>query len=302
MAGINTGLKGNPDNSVDSSITQAKRHLRRLGTRASKELGQHFLIDSSVLKTIISAAELNRADTVVEIGPGLGILTAALVDSAGKVIAVEVDYKLAADLEKRFASRYQLAVVNRDILDIEPVELFGKKTFPLDPSQRYKVVANLPYYIASAVVRRFLEATPKPVLMVVMVQKEVAESMIAEPGQMSLLSVSVQLYGKPSVAGYVSAQSFYPQPKVDSAIVRIDIYPKPAVAVKDISKFFEVVKAGFSTPRKQLRNSLSIGLQTSTTESTGILQNAGIDPKRRPQTLSLEEWAKLYRFYTKEKR
>ncbi|HEY49623.1 MAG TPA: ribosomal RNA small subunit methyltransferase A [Dehalococcoidia bacterium] len=280
-----------------NTVAQAKQQLRRLNIKALKGLGQHFLVDRSVLETITSAAELDPADTVVEVGPGLGILTEELVSRAGNVIAVEVDAKLAASLKQKFARVLQFTVLNADILDLDPSELAGRQTPDSSHLQVYKVVANLPYYIASAIMRHFLEASLKPALMVVMVQKEVAQSMVAEPGGMSLLSVSVQIYGKPLIVDYVPAQSFYPQPKVDSAIVRIDVYPEPAVNVASIAKFFEVVKAGFSTPRKQLRNSLSIGLHLASAETVSLLEKAGIDPKRRPQTLSLEEWAAVYRAF-----
>jgi 16S rRNA (adenine1518-N6/adenine1519-N6)-dimethyltransferase len=175
-------------------------------------------------------------------------------------------------------------------LQLDPREL-------LEGRRNYKVVANLPYYIAAPILRHFLEASLKPSLMVVMVQKEVGQSIAAAPGDMSILGISVQLYGKPTIVDYVPAQSFYPQPKVDSAIVRIDVYPKPAVEVADIAGFFEIVKAGFSAPRKQIRNSLTLGLQVTSAEVVELLEQADIAPKRRPETLSLEEWAKLYRAF-----
>lgn len=160
------------------------------------------------------------------------------------------------------------------------------------PDFNYKVVANLPYYIASAAIRHFLEAEFKPLRMVVMVQKEVAESIAAVPGKMSILSVGVQVYGKPVIAGYVPAQSFYPPPKVDSAIVRIDVYSRPVV---EIEGFFRVVRAGFSAPRKQLRNALAQGLSIPPSAAAKILSLSGISSQRRAETLSLEEWAELYR-------
>lgn len=289
---------------MNASTAHVKGELRGLHTRAMKRLGQHFLIDSNVLDTIISASDLEPTDTVVEIGPGLGALTEQLVSKAGKVIAIEVDSRLATALSRKFSSVPGLTVMNANILDIDPCEMVK----PQGPSQSlgvtnkhtdYKVIANLPYYVASPILRHFLEASLKPSLMVVMVQKEVAQSIVAGPGAMSLLGISVQLYGKPTIVDYVPAQSFYPKPKVDSAIVSIDIYPTPAVDVENMDRFFEVVKAGFSTPRKQLRNSLSIGLQLPLAEVAEILEKASISPQRRPQTLSLEEWADLYRAITR---
>jgi 16S rRNA (adenine1518-N6/adenine1519-N6)-dimethyltransferase len=224
---------------------------------------------------------------VVEVGPGLGILTAELLHKAGRVIAVEVDSRLAAALQKNLSAFLKLAVVNADILEINPADLTSRQT------KSYKVVANLPYYIAAPILRHFLEASLKPSLMVVMVQKEVAQSIVAQPGEMSILGISVQLYGKPTIVDYVPAHCFYPQPKVDSAIVRIEVYPEPAVPVKDIAGFFEIVKAGFSTPRKQIRNSLALGLQIAPADAVELLGKAKIAPQRRPETLSLEEWSKL---------
>ena len=271
----------------ESSIVEAKSQLHRLGARARKGLGQHFLVDKTVLGKIVSAAELGPRDTVVEVGPGLGILTAELLHKAGRVIAVEVDSRLAAALQKNLSAFPKLAVVNADILEINPADLTSRQT------KSYKVVANLPYYIAAPILRHFLEASLKPSLMVVMVQKEVAQSIVAQPGEMSILGISVQLYGKPTIVDYVPAHCFYPQPKVDSAIVRIEVYPEPAVPVKDIAGFFEIVKAGFSTPRKQIRNSLALGLQIAPADAVELLGKAKIAPQRRPETLSLEEWAKL---------
>jgi 16S rRNA (adenine1518-N6/adenine1519-N6)-dimethyltransferase len=267
--------------------TQVKRLLRQSGLRARKSLGQHFLADASVLQTIVEAAELSSADTVIEVGPGLGILTVELVRRAGNVVAVELDTKLASLLKRRLASLANLRVINADILKVSPSEL-------LERTGHYKVVANLPYYITSPVLRYFAEASPKPSLMVVMVQKEVGEAIVAGPGKMSLLAVSLQVYSKPRIVSHVPAQCFYPQPKVDSVIVRFDLLPEPAVKVADMGGFFDLVRAGFSSPRKQLHNSLAHSLGMKPVEIILLLEGANIDSKRRAETLSLEEWAKLY--------
>jgi 16S rRNA (adenine1518-N6/adenine1519-N6)-dimethyltransferase len=280
----------------ESSVVEAKGQLRRLKARAKKALGQHFLVDRNVLAKIVSAAELAPSDMVIEVGPGLGIVTKELVKKAAKVIAVEVDSRLASSLQTTLSKIPQLTVVNANILELDPAQLIGKK------SHNYKVVANLPYYIAAPILRHFLEASFKPSLMVVMVQKEVAQSIVAQPGEMSILGISVRLYGEPTIVDYVPSQSFYPQPKVDSAIVRIYVYPKPAVEVKDIAGFFKVVKAGFSAPRKQIRNSLAQGLQLAPEEVAQLLKQAKISPQRRPETLSLEEWAKLQRTFASRKK
>jgi len=266
---------------------QVKRLLRQSGIRARKRLGQHFLADESVLQAIVQAAELSSADTVIEVGPGLGILTAELVKRAGNVVAVELDTKLASLLKRRLASPSNLRVINADVLKVSPSEL-------LEGTSHYKVVANLPYYITSPVLRYFVEASPKPSLMVVMVQKEVGEAIVAEPGKMSILAVSLQAYSKPRIISHVPAQCFYPQPKVDSVILRFDLLPEPAVKVADMDDFFDLVKAGFSSPRKQLHNSLAHSLGMKPAEITLLLEGANIDSKRRAETLSLEEWARLY--------
>ena len=271
----------------ESPIVEAKSQLHRLGAKAKKGLGQHFLVDRSVLEKIISAAELEPTDIVIEVGPGLGILTEELVKKAARVIAIEVDSKLASSLQNRLSKFAILTVINADILQLDPEDL-------IDKQKNYKVVANLPYYVAAPIMRHFLEASLKPSLMVVMVQKEVGQSIVATPGNMSILGISVQLYGKPTIVDYVPAQSFYPEPKVDSAIVRIEVYPRPAVGVADIAGFFEIVKTGFSAPRKQIRNSLALGLQLPLAEIVALLEQAGIAPQRRPETLSLEEWGSLH--------
>lgn len=277
-------------NTIERSAPDAKSQLHRLGTRAKKGLGQHFLVDRSVLDKIVSAAELAPSDTVIEVGPGLGILTEELAKKEAKVIAIEVDPKLASSLQKKLSKFANLTVINADVLQLDPIEL-------IDRNRNYKVVANLPYYIAAPILRHFLEASLKPVLMVVMVQKEVGQSIVAAPGNMSILSISVQLYGKPTIVDYVPSQSFYPEPKVDSAIVRIEVYSRPAVEIEDIAGFFEIVKAGFSAPRKQIRNSLALGLQLTSAEAVELLEQAGIASQRRPETLYLEEWASLRRAF-----
>lgn len=271
-------------------LSQTKRELRRLDLHAKKGLGQHFLIDEQALQSLISAAELTSNDTVVEVGPGLGLLTRELAKRAGWVIAIEVDTKLASALKETIAPWPNVTIINADVLESDPRTLLAEKT-------HYKVVANLPYYIASAVLRHFLEAQVKPHLMVVTVQKEVAQAIVAQPGKMSLLSVSVQFYGKPAIMDYIPARSFYPAPKVDSAIVRIDLYDHPRVAVEDEATFFKVVRGGFAAPRKQLHNSLAQGLEMPPGDVAALLKEAGISQKRRAETLSLEEWAKVYRVF-----
>ncbi|MBI2830366.1 MAG: ribosomal RNA small subunit methyltransferase A [Chloroflexi bacterium] len=298
----------------DPVLTETRDLLRQLGIRPRKGLGQHFLIDTEVLSSILEAAELASRDIVLEVGPGLGILTRELAQRAGWVIAVELDDKLAAMLKQRLASFQNVTIINRNILDVDPAVLINeqKASFLQDESSGrvpasiinpfdYKVVANLPYNITSPVLRHFFEAPLKPRFMVVMVQKEVAEAIVAEPGERSILSVSVQFYGKPRIISYVPARSFYPAPKVDSAVLRIDLYPKPVVPVTDEVSFFKLVRAGFSAARKQLVNSLSKGLAFSRSRTFEMLDKAGIQPQRRAETLTLDEWARLWQVYTSER-
>jgi len=279
-----------PPNNTNPSPAAVKKRLLHINAKPLKRLGQNFLIDTGVLETIITAADLTPDDTVVEVGPGLGILTSELVKKAGNVIAVEVDKNLAAALAEALLPAHNLTVINDNILNLDPAELIRGHAVT---EGNYRVVANLPYHIASPIMRHFLETSLKPAIMVIMVQKEVAQSIVAEPGDMSLLSIGVQIYGKPVIIDSVPPQSFYPPPKVESAIVRIDVYPEPKIEITNITRFFEIVRAGFSTRRKQLRNSLSAGLQLPPTETAELLNKAGISPQRRPQTLSIEEWAKV---------
>lgn len=268
-------------------LSRTRQLLREFGIRARKGLGQHFLIDPGALDASLRAAEIAPGDTVVEIGSGLGVLTERLAECASRVIAIEVDEAVASLLSRRFSGRPQVTILTADVLELDLGALP-----PVIERTPYKVVANLPFYIAAPIIRRFLEAPFKPTRMVVMVQREVAENICAGPGKLSILGLSVQFYGRPSFVKRVPAWSFYPAPKVDSAIIRIDVYDRPALDVPP-DRFFRVVKAGFSAPRKQLRNALAQGLGLSPAEVIPMLDRAGIDPRRRAETLSLEEWAEL---------
>ena len=282
------------DRQQASLLSQTKARLRRLRLRARKGLGQHFLVDREVMEQVVSAAELTAEDVVIEIGPGLGFMTAELASRAGRVIAVELDRQLADALKQTTANN--ITVINADILSIDPAALVEKQGAP-----GYKVVANLPYYITSAVLRHLLEASLKPRLTVVMVQKEVAEAIAAKPGRMSLLSVSVQFYGQPDIVSYVPAGCFYPAPKVDSAILRITLHAEPAVAVDNTGDFFNLVRAGFAASRKQLANSLAQGLAAPKNQVLPMLEEAGIAPQRRAETLALEDWARLWQVYKRKR-
>jgi 16S rRNA (adenine1518-N6/adenine1519-N6)-dimethyltransferase len=242
---------------------------------------------------------------VLEIGPGTGGLTRELAARAGHVVAVELDDRLIDPLRQAFAGQPAVTVVHGDILDLNPAELvasWAAMTLPhsggaVSDSSRegrhaYKVVANLPYYITSAALRRVLEATPPPTQVVVLVQWEVAERIVAKPGDLSLLAVSVQYYAEPELVARVPATAFSPRPKVDSAILRLAVRPQPAVAVSP-AVFFAVVAAGFGQRRKQLLNSLAGGLHLPKETTRAWLVGAAIDPTRRAETLTLDEWGRL---------
>jgi 16S rRNA (adenine1518-N6/adenine1519-N6)-dimethyltransferase len=282
------GLIDFMDKSPNPLLAETRRRLRQSELKVRKGLGQHFLVDGEVLSLIVATADLKSDDIVVEVGPGLGILTRELAQKAGGVVAIELDDNLAALLKKTLAAYQNVTIINGDVLKIEPKEIIK--------GWDYKVVANLPYYITSPVLRHFLEASAKPRTMVVMVQKEVARAIAARPGDMSLLSVSVQFYGEPKIITIVPPDSFYPAPEVSSAIVRIGVYSKPKVDV-DEKGFFDTVRAGFAAPRKQLANSLAKGLGREKAEVLPFLQKASIDPSRRAETLSIEEWASLFRTF-----
>lgn len=282
---------------ADSLLSRTKALLHHYVLRARKRLGQHFLVDEEVLQDILEAAQLKKSDIVVEVGPGLGVLTRELAKQAGWVIAVELDDNLADLLEKDLASFGNIAIINKDILEIAPSDLLkeaGERFPDITVVSSYKLVANLPYYITAPVLRHFLEDPVRPETMVIMVQKEVAECIVAGPGDMSILSVSVQFYGQPEIVRYVPAACFYPAPEVDSAVLRITPHAQPPVPVTDEKSFFETVRAGFAAPRKQLSNSLSKGMDIEKDKATSLLKSADIDPHRRAETLTLDEWARLW--------
>ncbi|MYC08301.1 MAG: ribosomal RNA small subunit methyltransferase A [Chloroflexi bacterium] len=259
---------------------------------AKKSLAQNFLTDRRIVSRIIAAADIAPDDNVLEIGPGRGILTRPLADRTASLTAVELDDDLAAELTTEFAEHSHVNIVHADARHVDISSL-------LADGARYKLIANLPYYAAQPIIRRFLEAERQPTMMVVMVQREVARNMTAAPGGMTLLSVATQLYGKPRIVGSVPPRAFRPAPKVTSAIVRIDVYSRLALDLDSVDAFFTLVRAGFSAPRKQIHNCLQNGLtQNGLTitrvDAEDVLQHANIDPKRRPQTLSLDEWGDLY--------
>jgi 16S rRNA (adenine1518-N6/adenine1519-N6)-dimethyltransferase len=276
--------------------------VRRYGIDPKRSLGQNFLVDESHLDRIVAAADLTPGDVVLEIGPGVGTLTRRLAAQAGQVVAVELDDRLIELLRADFAGQPHVHIVHGDILELDLSTLLaahrtggtaGAGAPAIERGANYKIVANLPYYITSLALRHILEATPPPTLAVVMVQKEVAERICAQPGDLSLLAVSVQFYAEPRIVQRVPAGAFYPAPKVDSAVLRLDVRPQPAVSTVPPDAFFRIVRAGFGQKRKQLANSLSAGLALSKAVVQAALLQAGIDPKRRAETLTLDEWGRL---------
>lgn len=265
--------------------------LRQYGLRPDKSLGQNFLVDPAALARVVEAAQVGPDQAVLEIGPGLGSLTRLLAVQAQRVVAVELDSRLIPVLEAVLAPFSNVQVVQGDILAVDLNRLMLSS--PEAQSPPYQVVANIPYYITSAVIRHLLEAPRQPERAVLTVQSEVAERLCASPGDLSLLALSVQVYGAPHLAGRILAGSFYPAPQVDSAIVRIDLYPQPVIPVDHLKTFFRLAKAGFSQKRKNLRNSISGGMGWTQEQAVERLQAAGIDPRRRAETLTLEEWRAL---------
>ena len=272
--------------------------LGRYDLRPRKSLGQNFLVDATAPDRIAECAGLSVEDTVLEVGAGVGTLTAALARRAGAVIAVETDPMLLDVLRVEMAAYPNVRIVHGDILTLDPVTLLS--VLPSEPAKplwgvrlpHYHVVANLPYYITNAVVRHLLEARVRPQQMVLTVQREVAERIVAQPGDMSLLAVSVQFYGKPELCLRLRRGAFFPPPKVESAVVRVRIHEEPLFEVADVGQFFRIVKAGFSQRRKQLRNSLASSLPLDPHSVEAALQGQGIDPTRRAETLSMAEWGR----------
>jgi len=249
-----------------------KKLCEKYEIRPSKKWGQNFLIDRNILEKILEAADLKKSDIALEVGPGFGVLTQELAERVKKVYAVEIDKRLVGAIEETLSCK-NVKIINEDILKIDIDKLRLKK---------FKVVANLPYQITSAVIRKFLELSHSPSLVILMVQKEVAERICSKPGDMSLLSVSVQFYGKPEIVSRVSRNSFWPVPNVDSAILKITPHSNTTL---DPKRFFEIVRARFSKPRKQLQNNLEI--------ESSVLKKAGLNEKIRAEELSVEDWIRL---------
>jgi 16S rRNA (adenine1518-N6/adenine1519-N6)-dimethyltransferase len=273
---------------VPGPAPNVRRMLTQAGFRPRKSLGQNFLVDEDALRRVAAAAEVGSGDTVLEIGAGPGSLTRHLAALARRVVAVEIDPLLISILKTALAGFSNVSIVPGDILAL-PIEALVEN----GAQGSYKVAANIPYYITSAIVRRLMESNLPPSLMVLTVQKEVADRICARPGKMSLLSLSVQYFGEPVIVGGIPAEAFYPVPKVDSAIIKVDLRGAAARTGEEARRMFRIARAGFSQKRKMLRNTLSAGLGLPSSEVEFSLMRAGVDPKRRAETLSVAEWVAL---------
>jgi 16S rRNA (adenine1518-N6/adenine1519-N6)-dimethyltransferase len=280
-----------------------KAALRALDVRPTRGMGQNFLLDPDALQTIVEAASVEPHDLVIEVGPGLGVLTWELVRRAGAVLAVELDKRLCARLHEEFVDAHNLTIVQGDILRLPPAELLAQRplTNAADRAnpRTYKVVANLPYAITSSVLRHFLQADQRPSVLVVLVQWEVAERIAARPGDMSVLAHSVQAYAEPEIVARVPADSFYPAPAVDSAVLRLRRREQPPANVEDVEAVMRVIKAGFLHARKMLANALpggltAMGRRVERDTVLAALERANIDAQRRAETLSFAEWVRVY--------
>lgn len=272
-----------------TSKRNIKNILKKYQTHPSKGLGQHFLIDRGVIRKVIGAANLKPEDIVLEIGPGLGVLTQELAKKVKKVIAVEKDPKMIEMLKENLKDFKNVEIVKEDILKFKPQNQKGLLA-------NYKVVGNLPFYLTAPVIRKFLELLEaRPLSMVLMVQKEVGQRICARPPKMNLLAVSVQFYAEPEIISYISKKSFWPQPKVDSAIIKLKVKKQKIKVDKHL--FFKIVKAGFSQPRKQIINNLSKGLKIERGQIKKWLSKNNIQPTQRAETLSINNWGELTRSY-----
>ena len=264
--------------------------LKGYGIQPRKSLGQNFLIEPAGLMKVINAAELTGGEEVLEIGAGLGSLTYLLAQSCALVTTVEIDSHMLDPLTEALKPFDNVNIVPGDILQLDPSSLVTQ--------ENYVVVANIPYYITSAIIRHLLEAALKPSRVILTIQKEVAQRIVARDGRMSLLSLSVFVFGEPEIVGIIPAGSFFPPPDVDSAVLRIRLHSEPLIPPSQLDIFFKLAHAGFGQKRKTLRNSLSAGLSLPTCEVETKLLKAAIEPSRRAETLSVAEWASLLDFFS----
>jgi len=274
------------------SKTVIKNLLKKYQIRPSKRLGQNFLIDKGVIKKVIKSAKLCSEDIILEIGPGIGVITQELSKKTKKVIAVEKDPKMVEILKETLKDFKNVEIINKDILKYQ-IGAYGSSTTAKIKDKKYKIVANLPFYIVAPVIRKFLENNNPPQEMILITQKEVAQRICAKPPKMNLLAVSVQFYSRPKIISYVFKKSFWPVPKVDSAIIQI--IPRSSAYGSTLfrEQFFKIVKAGFSQPRKQLTNNLTRGLKLHKERVKVWLLKNNIQPIQRAETLNVNDWANL---------
>jgi 16S rRNA (adenine1518-N6/adenine1519-N6)-dimethyltransferase len=272
-------------------LDELKSLLISHGLWAKKSLGQNFLVDENAFDKIIGAADLKPSDNIIEVGPGTGFLTERLIKQVKHVTAVELDRGMVDLLRRRFEGVKNLEVIQSDILNLRTQDT-GLRTQP------FKIVANIPYYITSPLLKHFLQSDHRPTSIVVLVQKEVAEKIVGKTGK-SLITIETQLFGKPEIVGIVPAKSFYPAPKVDSAILKIEVYKKPLISAAKFDDFLRLVKFGFSQKRKMLSNTLSAGLHMKSSEMSEILKKADINPNLRAENLEIEDWERLAKVLTK---
>ena len=264
---------------------------RRPGGSPKKSLGQHFLKDSAISARIVEAARIEPGETILEVGPGRGAITGMLADKAEQLVLIELDAALAAMLSERYKSQDNVRVIESDVRDLD-FEEGGDVTEAV--GRPYKVVANLPYYAAANIIRRFLESKNPPTEIVVMIQREVALEMAAPEGEMGMLSIATRFYADPEVLFNVPGSAFIPPPKVVSSVIRLVKRHDKPLELDDEARFFKFVRAGFKAPRKQLHNSLARGLIIAVEQASDIIARAELDFMRRPRTLSIAEWGRLY--------
>ncbi|MFA6457904.1 MAG: 16S rRNA (adenine(1518)-N(6)/adenine(1519)-N(6))-dimethyltransferase RsmA [Patescibacteria group bacterium] len=263
-----------------TSSLELEEFLRQNNLRADHALGQNFLVDATVLAKILAAGELQKSDVVVEVGAGLGTLTRALAQKVQKVIALEFDNKIFPTLQKNLADLGNVELQNIDVRHFTP------------PTQNFKLIANIPYYLTSPILRKFFLENQPPQIAVLLVQKEVAQK-ICEAKKLSLLALEVRIFGEPEIVALVPPQSFLPPPKVDSAILKITLKPNPEIPRADLVDFFEIVRAGFRAPRKKIRGSFAAGFTGKKAVAEKILAQAGINLDLRPEDLPISDWQKI---------
>lgn len=280
-----------------SKLDELKSLLQSKNLWARKGLGQNFLVDEKALDKIVEAAELSKSDQVIEVGPGTGFLTERLIEKAGQVLAVELDFNMVYLLKDRFESAKNLKVIEGDILKLAVPEILKRGQ---NEKGAYKVVANIPYYITSPVIKHFLQAERRPSLIILLVQKEVAEKICGRTGK-TVLTVETEVYGKPELILKVHSSAFYPAPKVDSAVLKIQIYDEPLIPFEQMDAFMRIVKFGYSQKRKKLSNSLSAGLRIENSKAREFIVEAVISPEVRAEELEIEDWKRLTEVLTNHK-